>query len=301
MKNNSTKKINGKGRPKGTKEKKLNDNRQLLRSRLVEETRETNLQDLSKETNINYKTLNAYINGSRTPKIDDLILLSKELDVSTDYLLGLQDFKTSNIDEIEILKRTHLSESSIKFLKLKNNDYLTKVINYLIGTYEGREVLECIGDFLFYLPIEWKIAIVNESNYYKSKKGLEGMIGYISKEEVEDSKLNRISEQCRKLKRKTSEYYDTLVKELHEKESEYSKYESEYLKQKENLCEFEDNALMFEIVGKGKQTKKEYLDNLKDSIDSLMSEIDEIAKELDELDKTKNISKKGKNNDGKKQ
>ena len=33
----------------------------------------------NKKTNINYKTLNAFINGTRIPKTDDLISISKEL------------------------------------------------------------------------------------------------------------------------------------------------------------------------------------------------------------------------------
>lgn len=76
-----------------------------------------------------------YENGDRTPDIYTLKNIAIALDVSTDYLLGINDVETNDTDFIAINKVTGLSDSAIKNLaNLKNyhNGYLLPTINYLL-------------------------------------------------------------------------------------------------------------------------------------------------------------------------
>jgi len=50
-----------------------------------------NISSLSKEINIPRTTIGNWLNLVRTPQIDSLVALSKFFDVTTDYLLGLDD------------------------------------------------------------------------------------------------------------------------------------------------------------------------------------------------------------------
>lgn len=47
--------------------------------------------DLAKATNVSKQCISDYKSGKSTPSLDTLYLICKCLDVSADYLLGLQD------------------------------------------------------------------------------------------------------------------------------------------------------------------------------------------------------------------
>lgn len=61
--------------------------------RLKELRQEKNLsyRQLAKYTGFCDNSINRWENGLRTPNIDELIVLAKYFNVSTDYLLGLED------------------------------------------------------------------------------------------------------------------------------------------------------------------------------------------------------------------
>ena len=55
-------------------------------------------KSFAKKINISPSSVNAWVQGTRRPDIDKLIIIATTLDVSTDYLLGLSDeinFKSS--------------------------------------------------------------------------------------------------------------------------------------------------------------------------------------------------------------
>lgn len=47
--------------------------------------------ELAKRSGLTQATISRYINGQRQPSVDRIIRLSKALDVTSDYLLGLSD------------------------------------------------------------------------------------------------------------------------------------------------------------------------------------------------------------------
>jgi len=49
------------------------------------------IKDLSKATGIPRTTINSWLNQTRSPQIESLVVLAKFFDVTTDYLLGLQE------------------------------------------------------------------------------------------------------------------------------------------------------------------------------------------------------------------
>lgn len=69
--------------------------------------------DLSNLTNISETCISRYINGARVPGTLEIIKLSKALNVSTDYLLGLsEDFNESEKETIDVEKILSLCEKN---------------------------------------------------------------------------------------------------------------------------------------------------------------------------------------------
>ena len=63
--------------------------------RLKDLRKERNLTQtqLSQETNISQPAIAKWESGDRSPNIDYVIILAKFFDVTTDYLLGLEDYE----------------------------------------------------------------------------------------------------------------------------------------------------------------------------------------------------------------
>lgn len=63
--------------------------------------------DFAKKINVQKSTINGYIHGYRSPSIETLILMAKELNVSIDFLIGLSNVRKNlaelNDDEIQII------------------------------------------------------------------------------------------------------------------------------------------------------------------------------------------------------
>lgn len=62
------------------------------RLKIAMEIRDYSVADLATRTYTSPSTISMYRCGSRTPDIEMLRIIAKELHVSTDYLLGLTDF-----------------------------------------------------------------------------------------------------------------------------------------------------------------------------------------------------------------
>lgn len=80
-------------------------------------------EELGEKIGVNRQTLSAYERGERSPNIEQLIVLSKEFGVSTDYLLGIRE--TNEFDEVEFVERyTGLHPKSIEVLHEKQTKKL---------------------------------------------------------------------------------------------------------------------------------------------------------------------------------
>lgn len=77
-----------------------------------------NQKQISIETDIPSNSLSQYHNGSREIRAYNLIKLAKYFNVSTDYLLGLTDVKSTSLDVQQICKLIWLSEEALKTICL---------------------------------------------------------------------------------------------------------------------------------------------------------------------------------------
>lgn len=73
-----------------------------------------------------------YESGSRDIKTDTLVKLSKILNVSVDYLLGISKVSTTDTKLKEICEYTGLSENAVKNLRSEDGKYQIEYVNYLI-------------------------------------------------------------------------------------------------------------------------------------------------------------------------
>lgn len=89
--------------------------REILAARLIELREGSGLtqQELADKLNITRQSLSLYERAERTINIDLLLEISKVFDVSTDYLLGVSDCKTTDMDIREICDFVNLSENAV--------------------------------------------------------------------------------------------------------------------------------------------------------------------------------------------
>lgn len=74
-------------------------------------------QELGDLIGVSRQRIGQYENGERTLKIYHFREIAKLLNVSTDYLLGLSDIQTSNIDKKEICRRLHIPDEMYDILR----------------------------------------------------------------------------------------------------------------------------------------------------------------------------------------
>ena len=72
---------------------------------------------------VSRQALSAYLNGGSVPDAESLAKMARYFDVSTDYLLGLSDFKSVNKDMQNAFLCTGLNEEAIQslFLMIQND------------------------------------------------------------------------------------------------------------------------------------------------------------------------------------
>jgi len=76
---------------------------------------------LADKTGVASGALSKYQNSINEPSISNLVLIANHFNVSTDYLLGLTNVKTRDIDIQAICKKTGLSEKSIALITILNS------------------------------------------------------------------------------------------------------------------------------------------------------------------------------------
>lgn len=73
-------------------------------------------KDLASALGVTDNTISYYVSGKRMPNTEQIIKISKFLNVSSDYLLGLADEPSNNPEINDIKAYTGLTENSIRFL-----------------------------------------------------------------------------------------------------------------------------------------------------------------------------------------
>ncbi|OQB13231.1 MAG: HTH-type transcriptional regulator ImmR [Firmicutes bacterium ADurb.Bin193] len=91
-------------------------------------------QKFAEMMSLGITAVNNYENGNRTPSADTVIKMAKFFGVPSDYLLGLSDIKSFDIENMSINKKLGLTQSAINKLKKINAeglDFEKKSLNTL--------------------------------------------------------------------------------------------------------------------------------------------------------------------------
>ena len=94
-----------------------------------------NQEDLAKLLNVQRQIISYYETGARTPNIEDLAILAKHFDTTVDYLIGLSDVKSTNIEVKSICDYTGLSEMAVAKLHFfkESNQLHSEIISAFIA------------------------------------------------------------------------------------------------------------------------------------------------------------------------
>lgn len=110
---------------------------------------------LAQQMNMSLQSFSRMLGGNNNPRIDNVIELSKKLDISIDYLLGVSEESTIDVSLKDISEKTGLSVKSIeKLICYKNNklsDRKLKALNLLLENDDL--LLSSLYDYLSIYPI----------------------------------------------------------------------------------------------------------------------------------------------------
>ena len=168
-----------------------------------------------------------HYNGERKVTVDYVVKYAKHFQVSTDYLLGLTEYKSVSVSESSETARqfsdfSGLSEKAIAALrkiKTDNQPEGTQLINFLLENYSfhylnedrddntlyGEDLLTCLIE---YLAIEYYGAgtetipgYANTSFTKEEKKPFVKNFTYSKRDVMEQVLINRITEKAKEIKK----------------------------------------------------------------------------------------------------
>ena len=108
-------------------EKIANENK-IFAARLKECMKEKGIiqQQLADELHTSRQAVSLYLTGQSIPPLDKLLLIVKFLNVSADYLLGLSDVSSVDLDIKAMCEYTALTEDTISLLNAFKLEYLNQ-------------------------------------------------------------------------------------------------------------------------------------------------------------------------------
>ena len=99
-------------------------------------------KDLAAHLNVTDNTISYFCSGKRTPNTLQIIQISKFLHVSSDYLLGITRYPTTDKDLNAICNYTGLSQLSVEFIVALNSKNIGDVLCSPVE--ENREIYGCV-------------------------------------------------------------------------------------------------------------------------------------------------------------
>ena len=188
---------------------------------------------LANKLNISVSAYGYYETGASYPKLESLIVLCKELDISADYLMGLSETKivkhsgvaeTTGLSDDAIIYLNDVLECSKKYISMKNK---LNIINTLLEDAEGATLLRQENNiYIFegnridgsepYYPKPFESKVLEElSNTWQiyDFMSVEQPDNFSSFEEVEEiynsiSKTELTNEQKEEYQKKDKEFQD---------------------------------------------------------------------------------------------
>jgi len=115
-----------------------------LRISKVRTAKKMTQKDLAEAIGTSRQIINYYEAGSRQPKLDDIINISKHLGISSDYLLCLSEVESTNNDIKAVCEYTKLTETSLYNLECINFVPKTNLYNKEIRKYSLTDILNRI-------------------------------------------------------------------------------------------------------------------------------------------------------------
>lgn len=125
------------------------------------------------------QAISLYATGQSTPDIDILLKIAQYFHVSTDYLLGLTDVKTPDIDIRAICEKTGLSEEAIQnIFDARNNEPRNKfkrmpVLNSILETWSFFSLLSKIAQFIIANDYAVKKQALLDDDFFNNVESLE--------------------------------------------------------------------------------------------------------------------------------
>ena len=125
------------------------------RFELLRKERNLSNTDFAAFLGMSRQTVGFYLNGNRIPDALTLIRIAEKCGVSSDYLLGLTDIRTPNIEIKSIAEQTGLSEElvayilDIKDVSFGKNGEYSRFLSELFASYRAETSLMLYGLFKY--------------------------------------------------------------------------------------------------------------------------------------------------------
>ena len=171
-------------------------------------------KDLASALGVTDNTISYYVSGKRIPNTEQIIKISKFLNVSSDYLLGLTDEPSNNPKINNIKAYTGLTENSIEFLHSLFCD-LKEYNSYISNGGEAKNELtaryEYSGYLLHFLNDAFACEEIKEVSKY-AKKYIDAVSNNLYtydtpfRSEEEDVAMFRYQNMCIELLKKITEF-----------------------------------------------------------------------------------------------
>lgn len=112
------------------------------------------IKEFSDKVGISRQTMEFYLKGKRSPSAESLMKISKEFEVSTDWLLAITDVKSTSNDIKNAVNALGISEESAKILQ-KLDQMSKESISWLIefGSNEDNDFIKAWKEYLESLTI----------------------------------------------------------------------------------------------------------------------------------------------------
>lgn len=130
----------------------------MIRIKQLRLEQNLSLRILASELHIAYSSLGKYERGEQQPSFETLIKIANYFNVSTDYLLGISNTKSTNLEISYISNYLGLNEDSIKCLNFYSTHIRSKqkvqFLNTLLS--QSCDLLEKICDYLYFSATHFK-------------------------------------------------------------------------------------------------------------------------------------------------
>ena len=256
-------------------------------------------KELAEHLGVTANTVSYYLSGERCPDIDKLIEISRFLNVSTDFLLGLSDVKSTNIEVKSICDYTGLSEEAINGLHYRleenravDNDETIKMLKD--SPCYGRKYKENVSKCTIFDVLNnfFEVNTIELPNFF-------GVLEYSA------DYVNGLKELSARVEKLIEKYNPDLLVDSNGKINEEAI--SEFADERYSILNFEYPGIrnnIFEAADELKKIIEKYAEEVKENIDEQLDYIflalspiglaDDIQNKIDRI--KKEVETDGKHN-----